>query len=193
MTIRPAAFAVCLVLVLPAAHAERADRNKPMVLEANRLSIDDAKKVQVLEGNVILTKGTLVLRADRIVVSEDKYGFQKGIAYAGKNGLAHFRQKREGRNDYIEGEAERIEYSTQNEVAELFRQAWVKSGEDLLRGDYIWYDAISEKYLVTAGESRDAKAPPARVRAVIQPRNKESDPGPATTGEGGPATAPAQQ
>ena len=178
MTLRPAALAVCLATALTTAHAERADRNKPMVLEANRLSIDDAKKIQVLEGNVVLTKGTLVLRADRIVISEDKYGFQKGIAYAGKSGLARFRQKREGRDDYIEGEAERIDYSTQNEVAELFRQAWVKSGEDVLRGDYIWYDAISEKYLVTAGENRDAKAPPARVRAVIQPRNKEAEPAP---------------
>ena len=155
-----------------AVFAERADRDKPLQLEANRISIDDAQKVQILEGDVVLIKGTMVLRADRVVVTEDQFGFQKGVAYGGKDGLARIRQKREGVDEYIEGEAERIEYNTNNEVAELFHRAWVKSGEDQVKGDYIWYDGISEKYLVTAGQNRDPKAPPARVRAIIQPKNK---------------------
>ena len=100
-----------------AVFAERADRDKPLQLEANRISIDDAQKVQVLEGDVVLIKGTMVLRADRVVVTEDQFGFQKGTAYGGKDGLARIRQKREGVDEYIEGEAERIEYNTNNEVA----------------------------------------------------------------------------
>ena len=120
---------------------------------------------------------------------------------SGKDGLARFRQKREGKDEYIEGEAERIEYNTNSEIAELFHRAWVKSGEDQVRGDYIWYDAVNEKYLVTAGEARDPKAPPPRVRAVIQPKNKDTEPErPAVRGErlqlkgaGGLATEPAQQ
>jgi len=175
MILRLALLSLCLLGALPA-QAERADRNKPMLLEANRVSIDDAKKIQILEGNVIITKGTMVLKADRIVVTEDQYGFQKGTAFSGKNGLARFRQKLEGEDEYIEGEAERIEYNSNSEIAELFHRAWVKSGNDELKGDYIWYDAISEKYLVTAGDSVDPKAAPPRVRAVIQPRNKDSEP-----------------
>ena len=65
----------------------------------------------------------------------------------------------------------------------MFHRAWVKSGEDQVRGDYIWYDAISEKYLVTAGENRDPKAPPGRVRVVIQPKGKDSEAKPAPRGE----------
>lgn len=175
MNIRLTPLLIAL-LAAPAAHAERADRDKPMHLEANRISIDDTKKIQILEGDVVITKGTLVLKADRIVVTEDQYGFQKGTAFGGKGGLARFRQKREGRDDYLEGEAERIEYNSNSEVAELFHRAWVKSGEDQIRGDYIWYDAISEKYLVTAGDSRDPKGPPARVRAIIQPKGNGSQP-----------------
>lgn len=153
-------FLLLISLISTAALAERADRDKPLQLEANRVSIDDAKKIQILEGDVLLIKGTMVLKADRVVITEDQYGFQKGTAFGGKNGLARIRQKREGREEYVEGEAERIEYNTNNEVAELFHRAWVKSGEDEVRGDYIWYDGISEKYLVTAGDSvRDAKAP----------------------------------
>lgn len=164
-------LACCYALALPA-HAERADRDKPMQVEAQRITIDDAKKIQILEGKVILIKGTLILHTDRMVVTEDQYGFQKGVAFGGPGGLARFKQKREGKDEYVEGEAERIEYNTRNEVAELFHRAWVKSGADEVRGDYIWYDSIAEKYLVTAGEASDSKAAPPRVRAIIQPKSK---------------------
>jgi lipopolysaccharide export system protein LptA len=175
-------FLLLATLISGAALAERADRDKPLQLEANRISIDDAKKIQILEGDVVLIKGTMVLKADRVVIVEDQYGFQKGTAFGGKDGLARIRQKREGREEYMEGEAERIEYNTNNEVAELFHRAWVKSGEDEVKGDYIWYDGISEKYLVTSGETRNPKAPPARVRAIIQPKNKGTAPTPAAKG-----------
>jgi lipopolysaccharide export system protein LptA len=179
MMIRFTPLALCFLLIQPAL-AERADRDKPMQLEANRVSIDDAKKIQILEGDVLITKGTMVLKADRVVITEDKYGFQKGVAFGGKDGLARIRQKREGKDEYIDGEAERIEYDTNTEIAELFHRAWVQSGEDQVRGDYIWYDAVSEKYLVTAGENRDPKAPPARVRAVLQPKSKAPPPEPSS-------------
>lgn len=184
MNSRLAAIALSLALLPPFAHAERADREKPMLLEANKISIDDARKVQILEGDVVITKGTIIIKANRIIITEDKYGFQKGVAFGSKNALAYMRQKREGRDDYVEGQAERIEYDTNSEVAELFHRAWVKSGEDEVRGDYIWYDAISEKYLVSAGDAKGANAPAPRVRAVIQPRNKDSEPArPAGRGE----------
>ena len=182
MNTRLATLTLCLLISL-SAHAERADRNKPMLLEANRVSIDDAKKIQILEGDVLITKGTMTLKADRVVIREDQYGFQKGTAFGGKSGLARFRQKRDGKEEYVEGEGERIEYNTNSEVVELFHRAWVKSGEDQVRGDYIWYDAISEKYLVTAGENRDPKAPPGRVRVVIQPKGKNAEAKPAPRGE----------
>lgn len=164
----------CALLQPGFALAERADRDKPINLEANKVTIDDIKRVQILEGNVILTQGTLTIISDKIVVTEDQYGFQRGVAFGGPNGLARFKQKREGREEWIEGEGERIEYDTRTEVAELFHRAWVKSGEDQLKGDYIWYDAISERYLASAGET--SLRSPARVRAVIQPKNKEAPP-----------------
>jgi len=163
-----------ILLATSAAFAERADRDKPMHLEASRLSIDDAKKIQILEGDVVIAKGTMVLKADRVVIKEDPYGFQLGTAFGGKDGLARFRQKREGRDYYIEGEAERIEYNSNSEILELFHRAWVRSGEDEIRGDYIWYDAVSEKYLVTAGDKHDPSAPPPRVRAIIQPKGSDA-------------------
>ncbi|MDR0737024.1 MAG: lipopolysaccharide transport periplasmic protein LptA [Zoogloeaceae bacterium] len=166
-------FFVFLLFVSPV-RAEKADRDKPIALEANRIAIDDLKRVQTLEGNVVLTQGTLTIHSDKIVVTEDAAGFRRGVAFAGPGGLARFKQKREGREEWMEGEAERIEYDTRTEVAEFFHRAWVKSGADQLRGDYIWYDAIAERYLATAGDGHAGDAAPPRVQVVIQPRNKSA-------------------
>lgn len=145
--------------------AERADRDKPVHLEANRVTVDDANKTQILEGNVLLTRGTLTINAERIVVSLDAEGFQKSMAQGGVGGLARFRQKREGRDDYVEGQAERIEYDGKNNLAQLFGHAHIKSGRDEISGDYISYDGYSEKYLARAADKPDG-----RVRAVIGPK-----------------------
>ena len=176
MKSRIAASLILALLSLPA-FAERADRDKPTQVEANRISIDDAKKIQILEGDVVVTKGTMVLRADRVVITEDQYGFQKGVATGGVNGLARFKQKREGSDDYVEGEGERIEHDAREEKTEFFIRAWVKSGLDEVKGQYISYDALTEKYVVTngAGQTKSAKGEAqARVRAIIQPKGKNA-------------------
>lgn len=172
------AFAAALLLAAAQpARAERADREKPINLEADRISIDDVKKVQVYEGNVILTQGTLRILANRLVVTQDADGFQKGSAQGGANGLARFRQKREGKDEFIEGEGERIEHDARNEKTEFFVRAWIKSGLDEVKGNYVSYDALTEKYLVTSGsETKSATgATQARVRAIIQPKGKSGE------------------
>lgn len=176
-------FAVC---AMPAS-AEKADREKPINLEADRISMDDVKKVQVFEGNVVLTQGTLQIKTSKLVVTQDADGFQKGVAIGGANGLARFRQKREGRDEYIDGEAERIEHDARDEKTEFFVRAWVKSGLDEVRGNYIFYDALTEKYLVTnsRGETKEATGTAqARVRAIIQPKGKNA---PSESGKAEPA------
>ena len=173
-TLSLTAAALLAALAMPA-QAEKADREKPINLEADRISIDDIKKQQIFEGNVILTQGTMQIRTNRLVVTQDADGFQKGVATGGANGLARFKQKREGSNDYVEGEGERIEHDAREEKTEFFVRAWVKSGLDEVKGQYISYDALTEKYVVTngAGQTKSAKGEAqARVRAIIQPKGK---------------------
>lgn len=168
------ACGVLILLALPA-QAERADREKPINLEGERMSIDDIKKVQVLEGNAVLIQGTLEIRASRIVVTQDADGFQKGSATGGANGLARFKQKRDGRDEWMDGEAERIDYDAKSEKAEFFHRARVRSGLDEVKGPYISYEAINETYLVT-NASASGSSSPTRVRAVIQPKGKSPNP-----------------
>jgi lipopolysaccharide export system protein LptA len=150
--------------------AERADRDHPVNLEAERVSVDDIKRVHIFEGNVVLSQGTLVIRSEKLVVTQDAQGFQKGVATGGTDGLARFRQKREGKDEFVEGEAERIEYDSRSEKAEFFKRAYVKSGGDEVRGDYISFDALTEQYLVTAAPGSKPGSAPGRVRATIQPK-----------------------
>jgi lipopolysaccharide export system protein LptA len=166
-----------LLLSSPPAFAERADREKPINLEADRISMDDVKKVQIFEGNVVMTQGTLQIRTNKLVVTQDADGFQKGSAVGGANGLARFRQKREGKDEYIEGESERIDHDARNERTEFFVRAWVKSGLDEVKGAYVSHDALTEKFLVTSGaETKTAiGVPQARVRAIIQPKGKNAE------------------
>jgi len=172
------ALAAAMLAVTAPAFAERADRDKPINLEADRISVDEVKKVQIFEGNVVLTQGTLTLRADKIVVTQDADGFQRGVATGGSGGLARFRQKREGKEEYVEGEGERIEHDARNEKTEFFIRAWVKSGLDEVKGNYISYNALTEQYLVTSSVAADgrtpAKAEGGRVRAIIQPKGKSN-------------------
>jgi lipopolysaccharide export system protein LptA len=177
---RHSAIAITTSLLLfstPSAFAERADREKPINLEADRISMDDVKKVQIFDGNVVMTQGTLQIRTNKLVVTQDADGFQKGSAQGGANGLARFRQKREGKDEYIEGESERIDHDARNERTEFFVRAWVKSGLDEVKGHYVSYDALTEKFLVTSGsETKTAVGvPQARVRAIIQPKGKNAE------------------
>jgi lipopolysaccharide export system protein LptA len=165
------------------AMAEKADRDKPVNLEADRVTVDDAKKVHVFEGNVVLTQGTLVIRTDKLVVTQDGNGYQRGVATGGAEGLARFKQKREGRSDYVEGEAERIEHDARSEKSDFYVRAHVKSGQDEVRGPFISFDSRAETYVVNGGKgaATSTTATPAtpgeRVRAVIQPRKEAAESG----------------
>jgi lipopolysaccharide export system protein LptA len=165
------------VLGTPAANAERADRAKPVNIEADRLSLDDLKKESLFEGNVQLTQGSLMLRADRVVVRQDEQGFNYAFATGAP---AYFRQKREGFDEYIEGFAQRLEYDGKQDKVEMFTEARVKKGIDEVRGNYISYNAVTEFYEVIGGGTAAATPsnPQGRVRAVIQPKRDMQKPGP---------------
>lgn len=173
-------LALSLLAALPV-RAEKADRDKPVNIEADRVTVDDVKKIHTFEGRVTLTQGTTMIRGDKIVVTQDLEGFQKGVA---TGNLAYFRTKRDGREEYVEGQAERIEHDDRTDTTQFFNRAWVKSGEDEVRGQYIQYDGRSEQYLVTNGPGGTVQSGrDSRVRAVIQPKSKDGaarQPAPAT-------------
>ncbi len=158
------------------AFAEAADRNKPIELEADSVIVDDAKKISTYIGNVILTQGTLVIRAAKLIVREDKNGFQHSTSTGNPT---TFKQKREGKNEYMTGSGKRIEYDGRMDKVQLYTKAWVKRGEDIVYGDFISYDANAEYAEVLGGQKSESAGPSSgRVRAIIQPKNNTTKPSP---------------
>lgn len=161
-----------LVLLSAAANAEKADREKPINLEADRVTVDDAKQLSTFEGNVVLTQGTMMIRGDRMEVRQDAQGFKYGTTWGN---LAYFKQKRDGYDDYVEGWAERIEYDGRADKVQMFVRASMKRAQDEVRGNYISYDATTEFFQVNGGGEKAASTDNlgGRVRAVMQPKPKE--------------------
>jgi lipopolysaccharide export system protein LptA len=159
------------------ARAEKADREKPTQVEANRMTSDEARRISIFEGNVVLTKGTMQLRAERVVVRQDADGFQ----YASASGSpVKFRQKSDARAGadgvWLEGEAQRVEIDEKNERVELHESARVTRDQDEVRGNYILYDQRSEFFSVSSAKGAPASSSDGRVRAVIQPKKPAAKP-----------------
>ena len=172
-------WAALLMLPQSGAHAEKADREKPVNVESDRVTVDDAKQLTLFEGKVVLTQGTMVIRGDRMEVRQDKEGFKHGTVW-GKQ--AYFKQKRDGTNELIEGWGDRIEYDSRADKVQLFTLAAMKKGDDDVAGDYISYDAITEFFQVIGGGAKAATAnnPEGRVRTVLQPKTKATPAPPAS-------------
>jgi lipopolysaccharide export system protein LptA len=159
-------------LAAPCVHAEKTDKDKPTNIESNRMSSDDTRRMNLFEGNVVLTKGTLTVRADRIVVHQDAEGFQFTTA----TGMpVRFRQRQDPKDGkeggWMEGAAQRIEMDDRNENIELFDHARVNRDGDEVTGNYIFVDQRSDFFSVNAGKG----APGGRVKAVIQPKAASDD------------------
>lgn len=165
---------LCLAVVCSPSHAERDDRDQPIHLEAAQVSIDDAKQTSVFEGAVQFKQGTILIRGDKIIVTQDKEGLKHGTA---TGQFASFRQKRQGMDEYVEGYAERIEYDSKNGSIDFFGQAHIKRGQDEVRGEHIIYNSHTEVFQAngTPGLNTGSTGK-GRVRVVIQPKTKSAEP-----------------
>lgn len=174
---RLAIAALMLVGTLSSAWAEKADRTRPTQIESDAMHYDDARQTTVFTGNVTLTKGTLAIRGERLVLRQDPEGYQYGTATGNP---ATFRQKREGVDQFVSGLAQQLDYDGKAEVVKLRERALLKrlEGErivDEIHGSLIVYDSRSEFFNVESGGPKAATPdnPGGRVRVVIQPRATE--------------------
>jgi lipopolysaccharide export system protein LptA len=168
------ALQALLVLASGPAFAERADKNKPIQIEADSAVYDDAKKIMRIEGRVVVTKGTLVMRAAKIEQREDASGNQFMIATSKPNERVFFRQKRDGVEEFMEGEAERIEYDGKLDTVRLSGRAVMRR----LRGSVVADESVGSlivfnnatETLSLNGAPATANAPQQRVRLMLTPK-----------------------
>lgn len=189
--------AACFLLAAVPATAERADRTKPMNVEADALRYDDVRQTSVFTGRVVVTKGTIIIRGARMEVKQDADGYQFGTVYAEPGKLAYFKQKREGVDEYIEGESLTIEYDGKSDKVKFIGKAEMRRYRgtvvnDETMGSVITYDNTTDVFTVDGGTAAGAPAVAGgRVRATLAPRNAASAAAAAAVAPAVPASAPA--
>lgn len=167
---------LALLTALPAM-AEKADRDMPMNAESDALRYDDLKQSSIFTGNVIITKGSILIRGARVDVFQDAQGYQQAVVIAEPGKLAYYRSKRDGVDEVIEGEGERIEYDSQADNVKFIRKAVLRryvDGKlaDESNGALIRYENTTDVFTVdgSAQPVRTASNPSGRVRALLAPR-----------------------
>lgn len=174
-----------LVGSLGLAQAERADRDKPMNVEADAMRYDDLKQVNVFTGRVVMTKGTILARGARVEVWKDAQGYQFGTITAAPGERAFYRQKREGLDEFIEGEGEVIDYDGRADKVTFTRRAVMRrlvgsTLADEVTGNVIVYNNVTEVFTVDAAKPGSSN-PSGRVRAMLSPQPSASSPQPPAT------------
>jgi lipopolysaccharide export system protein LptA len=170
-----------MAIVPVAASAEKADRDKPMNIEADRLTHDELGQVSIFTGRAVLTKGTLVMRGARIEIREDPDGYQSGLILPEANKRAFFRQKREAVDEFMEGEALRIEFDGKTDRVKLIHNAEARRYRgavltDQMMGNLIVYDNLADVLSIDGQASKsDGKTGSGRVKAILAPRSKTLD------------------
>ncbi len=175
LSLHRAHLAVLLcALAFPVA-AEKADRGKPMEVLADKSgSADLQNQVSRFSGNVVITQGTMVIKADRVEIRQTADGFHVGTAWGVAGAPVSYRQKRDGVNEFVEGAAERVEFDGRSEVLRFVGSSVVRrlrGGEtvDEITGSLITWNHNAELFSVQGGTPTTAN-PSGRVRAVLSPR-----------------------
>lgn len=161
-------LALLLSATAPAVLAEKADSSKPIEVNADSAALDQKQGVNVFEGNVIITQGTLSLRAEKTVATRDAAGRQKLVA---TGNLVQFRQKLDGQSEYVDGRATRVDYDSSSNTVILTGKAVVTRGKDMVSGEIISYNTVTEVYQVK-GQGAGSTAPKGRVTIILQPQEK---------------------
>ncbi|MFT7721233.1 MAG: lipopolysaccharide transport periplasmic protein LptA [Roseateles sp.] len=175
-----------LALAALAAHAEKGDRAQPMVFTADKEGrLDGVNQRTELLGNVIITQGSLMLRAEKVDVRETRDGYHLAHATGLPGKPVSFRQARDLPGEAIAGVADQLEYDTKTETVRFIGNANVRRTRgaavaEEVTGAVIVYNSRTEVFTLEGGSA--SPNPNGRTRIVMMPRAQPGD---------APASAPA--
>ena len=159
------------------ANAEKADQDKPIILEAEKVSVNDVQQIYDLNGQVLLIKGSIVITGDAGHIQVDPEGYEAVDMKGTPDAVASFRQRREGlAEEFMQGQASQVIYNAKTEVLTLTGEATLKrllnmQMLDQLRGWKIEYDDVKQYYRVKPPTNAKPDDLPL-ARAILSPRRK---------------------
>ncbi len=171
---------VGLPAVLPCAGAVQADRSQPLLVDAGAMHYDDAAQATVFTGGVVMTKGTLVLRAAKVEVHQRADGYDDATAFGSARKPATFNQTLDAPagqpRPTVHGSALQLHYDGHSDLITLTGQALLERSvdgrlTDRAQGAVITYDDLRDVFTVRAGQAgANPSNPEGRVRVMLSPR-----------------------
>ncbi|MBM3115979.1 lipopolysaccharide transport periplasmic protein LptA [Jeongeupia naejangsanensis] len=163
---RAAELSALILLAAPMAHAENADREKPMNIEADHANFDQKNNVGVYTGNVIVVQGTMTLKADKVTVRQDADGNQFS---QGDGKPVKFRQRMDT-GEWVDANSLHYDYDGKTGILKLINKAWVRrdTGDEVI-GDVIVYDMATSTY-----QAQTDGKPGSRVNITLMPKKKDA-------------------
>lgn len=175
----PSLLAVLLAFTLSStavtAQTAEPEAEPDTLILSDTLHYDDIKRESVFVGNVIMTRGLLVLHSDRLTMREDDQGFQYGTATVTTTDRVRIRQEKPEKFELIKAEGLRAEYNSKTDELIMIGQAIITRyicGKpfDSVRGDRVVYHQDTETYEAFGGTQSAAENK--RVRSIMRPRAK---------------------
>jgi len=158
-------------------HAEKADQDKPIILEAEKVSVNDVQQVYELDGEVLLIKGSILITGEKGNIKVDPEGYEYVDVQGNSESTASFRQRREGpANEFMQGRGQTVTYNAKTELLTLTGDASLKRLQnmqmlDQLRGWKIDYDDVKQHYEVSPPANAKPEDLPL-AKAILSPRRK---------------------
>lgn len=163
-------FLILILLILsPLSFALKSDESQPIQIEANQATADQVNMVTVFSGNVVVTRGSMIVHSNTAQASQDAQGY-KTIHMIGTP--VTFSQMNDD-GDKTEGQCNDFNYNTKNNLAILTGRARVKKGDNLVMGDKLTYNTQTQIYSATSANANgvsDTKN--GRVTVILQPNQK---------------------
>jgi lipopolysaccharide export system protein LptA len=144
------------------------DREQPMELAADSLSIDESRGVSLYEGHVEITQGSFRLWADRVWIHRHQGKTERIIS---EGDPTHFQQLLKADGELVQGQARRMEIDLGPNELLMIDQARLTQAGNQFSNDRILYNRTSAQ--VKAGTSAQGKE---RVQVVIEPQKKPEAP-----------------
>lgn len=156
-----------MVLSSTATAQGEADFSKPIELTAGHEELDIKNNKLLLTGNVTVTQGTLVIKADRLEALRNSQ--QRAETFIAIGSPATYTQQLAD-GSIIRAQADRITYYQAREVLELVGNALVSQGASRSSAQIITYD-LEQQTLKASGEGSENN----RVTTIFTPPKKKTN------------------
>ncbi|HHF3881397.1 TPA: lipopolysaccharide transport periplasmic protein LptA [Haemophilus influenzae] len=154
-------FLATMVLASSSAFALKGDVNQPINIVSGNQSLDMEKSVVTFTDNVVITQGSIIIKANKVVITRpaEKSGKKETVEAFGTPVTFH---QQLDNGTPVDGKANKVHYDLGSEFLTLTNNAELKQLDSKINGSVITYD-VKKQQLKANGNGKS------RVTTVLIP------------------------